>query len=130
MRDRTSWRRKLCKAICGSETLEDHVRFTLPNSSETAQQREIARLARLVADVELGLTLLSTVAPEEPATSVSALLSGYRFPVPSLDNEVNWVLVQKARFYLIRHKGRQWLRSLQEYLTLPEIIRIYRLDSH
>lgn len=41
----------------------------------------------------------------------------------------NWQLIQNARFYLIRRKGRQWLRVLQEYINLPEIIRIYSLED-
>ncbi len=79
--------------------------------------------------MELGLTLLQEVAPEEPATSVEALLKGYRFPVEQLQSDRNWQIIQNARFYLIQRKGRQWLRVLQEYINLPEIIRIYSLED-
>lgn len=129
MRDKSIWHKQLCEPLRRSDTLQEHVTFILPNSTKEAQRREVARLARLIADVELGLTLLTSVAPQDPATSVSALLSGYHFPVESLQSETNWVLVQKARFYLIHHKGRQWLRSLQEYITLPPTIRIYSLNT-
>jgi hypothetical protein len=46
-----------------------------------AQECEVKRLAELIADAELGMTLLREVASEEPATSVEALLKGYRFLV-------------------------------------------------
>jgi len=67
--------------------------------------------------------------PEEKVTSVSALLLGYRFPVKALESEKNWLLVQKARFYLVRRKGKQWERTLTEYIKLPEIIRIFSLKD-
>lgn len=129
MRDTTSWRKQLCKALRNSDDLKEYVVYGLPNADAKAQFREIMRLAQLIADVELGLTLLQEVAPEEPATSIEALLKGYRFPVEQLQCEDNWQLVQKGRFYLIRRKGRQWLRSLSEYINLPEILRIYSLTE-
>jgi hypothetical protein len=67
-----------------------------------AQECEVKRLAELIADAELGMTLLREVASEEPATSVEALLKGYRFPVEQLQSNRSWQLVQKARFYLQR----------------------------
>ncbi|WP_298909709.1 hypothetical protein [uncultured Nostoc sp.] len=57
------------------------------------------------------------------------MLKGYRFPVEQLQSDRNWQLIQNARFYLIKRKGRQWLRVLQEYINLPEIIRIYSLEE-
>jgi pPIWI RE three-gene island domain Z len=90
-------------------------------------QKEVSRLAQLIVDVELGLTLLMQVAPSDSATSVSALLLGYRFRVTALSNDENWRLVQVARFYLFRRKGKQWERCLNEYIKLPEILRIFRL---
>lgn len=129
MRDTTKWRKKLCKALCDSDDLKEYVASTLPHANEPAQNSEVARLAQLIAEVELGLTLLQQVASEEAATSVEALLKGYRFPVEQLQSNNNWQLIQNARFYLIRRKGRQWLRVLQEYINLPEIIRIYSLEE-
>jgi hypothetical protein len=129
MRDTTSWRKKLCKALCNSDDLKNYVASSLPIANAPVQEQEVARLAQLIAEVELGLTLLQEVAPAEPATSVEALLKGYRFPVEQLQNDDYWRLVQKARFYLIRRKGRQWLRVVQEYINLPEIIRIYSLEQ-
>lgn len=129
MRDIVSWRKDLCKKLRNSDELKEYVASSLINANAKVHQREIKRLAQLIADVELGLTLLQEVAPEEPATSVEALLKGYRFPVEQLQSDRNWQLIQNARFYLIQCKGRQWLRVLQEYINLPEIIRIYSLEE-
>ena len=81
------------------------------------QSKLIEQLAELIAEVELGLTLLKELAPNDPATSVSALLLGYRFRVECLLDEENWLKAQRARFYLIRRKGRQWERSLLNTLN-------------
>ncbi|MEH1860487.1 MAG: hypothetical protein V7L21_21365 [Nostoc sp.] len=129
MREIISWRKDLCKKLRNSDELKDYVASSLNNADAKVRQQEIKRLAQLIADVELGLTLLQEVAPEEPATSVEALLKGYRFPVEQLQSDRNWQLIQNARFYLIQRKGRQWLRVLQEYINLPEIIRIYSLEK-
>ncbi|WP_375513847.1 hypothetical protein [uncultured Nostoc sp.] len=129
MRDIVSWRKDLCKKLRNSDELKEYVASSLVNANAKVHQREIKRLAQLIADVELGLTLLQEIAPEEPATSVEALLKGYRFPVEQLQSDRNWQLIQNARFYLIQRKGRQWLRVLQEYINLPEIIRIYSLEN-
>ena len=129
MRDISKWGKQLRQALCGSVDLKSHVESNWPDADAIAQKQEIARLARLISEVELGLTLLKEVAPEDPASSVSALLLGYRFPVEALQNDENWLLVQKARFYLVRRKGSQWDRSLSEYIKLPEIIKIFSLSS-
>ncbi len=129
MRDTVKWRKKLCEMLRQSSYLRDYAKETLSEGSQAAQEREVERLARLIAGVELGLTLLQLVSTAEPASSVAALLSGYRFPIDSLQREENWELVRKARFYLLRHKGRQWLRSLETYMNLPEIVRIYSLST-
>lgn len=64
MRDTSKWDKKLLQAIRRA-----------PEFKENAQ---------LITEVELGLTLLQKVAPDEPATAVSALLSGHRFSVEPL----------------------------------------------
>ncbi|WP_292872376.1 hypothetical protein [Nostoc sp. LPT] len=129
MRETIKWRRNLCKKLRNSDELQQYVASSLVNADAKVHQRTIERFAQLIADVELGLTLLQEVALEEPATSVEALLKGYRFPVEQLQSDRNWQLIQNARFYLIQRKGRQWLRVLQEYINLPEIIRIYSLED-
>ena len=127
MRDISKWSKQLRQVLRQSDDLRNHVQLILPEANTLIQKREIARLARLIAEVELGLTLLREVAPEDPATSVSALLLGYRFPVTALASDENWQLVQKARFYLVLRKGKQWERCLAEYINIPEIIRIFSL---
>ncbi|MCD8490332.1 MAG: hypothetical protein LRZ84_27300 [Desertifilum sp.] len=129
MRDLAKWGKSLREALRKSEDLNAYVASRLPDADEKAIQREIIRLAQLIAEVELGLTLLREIAPEEPATSVSALLLGYRFPVAALSDDAPWSLIQKARFYLVRRKGNQWDRSLSEYINLPEILRIFSLTE-
>jgi len=129
VRDLAKWSKKLREALRNSEDLKADAASRISDTDTKVQQREIVRLAQLIAEVELGLTLLREIAPEEPAASVSALLSGYRFPVESLLNDANWLLVKKARFYLVRRKGNQWQRSLCEYINIPEILRIFSLTD-
>ncbi|MFB2736189.1 pPIWI_RE_Z domain-containing protein [Umezakia ovalisporum] len=129
MRDSSQWSKPLREALRKSLDLKAYLEQSLPDADTNIQQREIVRLAQLIAEVELGLTSLMEVAPEERATSVSALLLGYRFPVKALESEENWLLVQKARFYLVRRKGRQWERTLTEYIKLPENLRIFSLTD-
>ncbi|MGC1196163.1 MAG: hypothetical protein WA882_04630 [Geitlerinemataceae cyanobacterium] len=129
MRDLTKWSKPLREALRQSQDLQDFVTCQFPDSEPPMLRREISRLAQLIAEVELGLTLLREIAPEEPAISVSALLLGYRFPVVPLSEENNWKRVQTARFYLVRRKGNQWEYSLGEYIRLPEILRIFSLTE-
>ncbi|MEG5040492.1 MULTISPECIES: pPIWI_RE_Z domain-containing protein [unclassified Microcoleus] len=129
MRDLAKWSKQLRESLRNSEDLKAYAASSLSDDDAKVKQREIVRLAQLIAEVELGLTLLREIAPEEPAASVSALLSGYRFPVEALLNDANWLLVKKARFYLLRRKGNQWERSLCEYISIPEILRIFSLTD-
>ena len=129
MRDIAIWGKPLREALRKSEDLIAYVASRLPDVDKKVIQREIIRLSQLITEVELGLTLVREIAPEEPATSVSALLLGYRFPVAALSCDTHWSLVQKARFYLVRRKGNQWERSLSEYINLPEILRIFSLTD-
>ena len=134
MRDTTSWRKEQCQKLQKDEELKEYV---IARSGTSAKiQRECRRLAELVVEVELGLTLLEKIlekiAPaerKETAMAVDALLSGYRFPVAALKCDANWEIVQKARFYLVGRKGRQWRRSLEEYIELPESLKIYQLNA-
>lgn len=129
MRDITSWRQPITAALRQSNDLINHVLTNFDSLDDREQKREISKLAQVIADVELGLTLHHLVIPSQPATCVEALLSGNRFPVPELENDENWRLVQKARFYLVRRKGRQWMRTLEIYIQIDQILRIYRLSD-
>ncbi|MEL7354558.1 MAG: hypothetical protein AAFN38_24325 [Cyanobacteria bacterium J06560_5] len=129
MRSVTSWSNALRKNLRKSSELIDYVNRTRLTITTTAKQREIARLARLISEIELGLTLLQTIAPSDPSLAVSTLLTGYRYPAQSLNRSGNWRLVQNARFYLVRRKGRLWEKSLVEYMELPESLRGFSLNS-
>ena len=129
MRNTSFWSEKLRKALRNSEELEQYVADTLFDEDLKFRKKEIARLAQLIVYIELGLTLLREIAPSESADAVSSLLSGYRFPVASLQSEENWRKVQIARFYLIRLKGELWEQSLEEYIRLPEGLKIFQLSN-
>ncbi|MHC5754985.1 MAG: hypothetical protein ACYTXF_30960, partial [Nostoc sp.] len=58
MRDTISWRKDLCKKLRNSDELQQYIVSSLVNADTKVQQRELKRLAQLIADVELGLTLL------------------------------------------------------------------------
>ncbi|HEY9297427.1 MAG TPA: hypothetical protein VIQ31_13860, partial [Phormidium sp.] len=124
-----TWSKPFRKLLKQSVDLKNHVSAKLLNASPKDQQREIVRIALLIAEVELGLALLQRVAPDNPAIAVSALLTGYRYPSETLQNEDNWRLVQNARFYLVGRKGKDWERYLAEYLELPVILRGFNLAS-
>lgn len=129
MRSITAWSQTLRKKLRESSELSEYVDWTLLSTTSAIKRREIARLARLVSEIELGLTLLQTIAPHSLAMSVSTLLTGYRYPAQPLASSENWALVQKARFYLVRRKGRLWEKSLEEYRELPEPLRGFTLNS-
>jgi len=121
-----SWYRDIGKKLSESTVLQDYV-AVISDSLERSQ--ETKRLVRLIVNVELGLTLLAQVAPDEAALSVSALLSGYRYAIPQLENDENWQTIRKARFYLIKFKGRYWEKALKDYIKLPQVLRIYNFDT-
>ena len=126
MRKVSNWYQDIRKKLYNSTALQEYVN-SIPDRK--VREQEIKRLIRLIANVELGFTLLKQVAPGEPATSAAALLSGYRYTIPQLDNDANWQTVQIARFYLARIKGKRWEREVEEYIKLPQVIRIYSLDA-
>ena len=124
MRDRSSWKQHLVLHLEKDPALVEHVRqfgYTDP----TEEQRHVSRLARLIADVELGLTLLGEVDPNAAADDVRWLLSGYRYPIAPLAEDEIWARVQRARMYLVRRKGRYWRPALEEYLSVPIQLRCY-----
>jgi hypothetical protein len=129
MRDLYNWSKKIRTDLRASFELKEYVSCHYPLANEQLKKQTLSHLARNIVEVELGLTLLQEIAPDDPAISVTALLSGYRFPSSLLNNDSNWQLVQTARFYLIRRKGKQWERSLREYLKLPQPLKIYELTS-
>lgn len=126
MRNISHWYREITQKLRDSDALEQHVSSI---SNVKFKQQEIKRLAHLIVQVELGLTLLEQVAPGESATSVAALLSGYRYAVPQFQDDANWQMIQNARFYLVRTRGKHWERAVKEYVELPQVLRVYSLNS-
>jgi hypothetical protein len=129
VRNIAQWGKELRAALRKSDELKEYVAMVFSDIALKKQSKLIQQSAELITEVELGLTLLKELAPKDPATSVSALLLGYRFRVECLLDEENWQKAQRARFYLIRRKGRQWERSLAEYIKLPETIRTFELND-
>ena len=129
MRNIGQWGKELRAALRKSDELKEYVAMVFSDIAPKKQSKLIQQSAELITEVELGLTLLKELAPNDPATSVSALLLGYRFRVECLLDAENWQKAQRARFYLIRRKGRQWERSLAEYIKLPETIRTFELND-
>lgn len=80
-------------------------------------------------DVELGLELLRLVMPDQPAQEAWTLFGGYPysdvFGSPAPDTALR---VLRARHYLWdMRRRRDWLRSLESYLQVPEELRGYHL---
>ncbi len=126
MRNLSSWCYEITKELQNSKVLEEWVGSI---SNPKARKRELSRSAHLIVQVELGFTLLEQVALGESAAAVSAILSGYRYPILQLKDDTNWQLIQNARFYLVRVRGKQWERAVKEYIDLPQVLRVYSLAS-
>src|SRR5579883_1638816 len=88
--------------------------------------------ARQICEVELGLYLLSQIAPSAPARALWVLLTGYDFPLPELQR-----LNKKQRnmwnivCHLLLHfkNARHWEEMLERYHNVDERLRLYEVDS-
>lgn len=115
MRDTTTWYKPLVK------DLQKH-----PVLVERWVKEERGRIAKLIAHVELGLSLLVKVARTAPATEVRHLISGY--PFPAIENQ--WLACRIARFYLLEYKGSAWEYSLNEYIrVIPPSLKAFDLTD-
>jgi hypothetical protein len=97
-------------------------------------RRAIAGTATLpwndLAELELGLYLLQCVAPDEPAESLSGLLTGYLPPMRDGDGwtEERRRQVSIARHLLLHFKSLPaWRRALEAYAGAPQRVRGYEL---
>ncbi|WP_376797411.1 hypothetical protein [Thermogemmatispora sp.] len=86
---------------------------------------------REIVEVELGLTLLSELAPGSSARSLWALLTGYSFPLPASgcppSEKVRMVSI--ARHLLLPFKSpRRWEQALARYCKVSERLRLYDVD--
>jgi hypothetical protein len=78
--------------------------------------------------IELGLYLLEQIAPNEPAASLWAILTGYPF-LNTLSSE-NRHRIFNARHVLNRYKSRHaWLQALERYDEIIGSLRGYDLDG-
>jgi hypothetical protein len=89
--------------------------------------------ARQICEVELGLYLLSQVAPAAPARALWVLLTGYEFPLPELQclskqQHSMWNIV---RHILLHFKNaRHWEDMLERYRNVDERLRLYDIDGN
>lgn len=85
-----------------------------------------------IGQVELGLFLLSTVAPRTPARALWVLLTGYPFASPEVlqMNAEQQRKVGIARHILLHFKSpRRWEQALTQYRKLSERVRLYDIDA-
>lgn len=89
--------------------------------------------AKQICEVELGLYLLSQIAPNAPARALWVLLTGYDFPLPELQNLSR---TQRNMWNIVRHillyfkSARHWEEMLERYLDVNERLRLYDIDSN
>lgn len=115
MRDVTSWRRSLTRSLRAEW-------------ADTPRDFGPADLC----DVELGLCLLHSLAPDEPATGLWALLAGYPFPIEVARNwgEDEQRMLGVARYLLNEFRSpTRWGRALKQYQEAPERLRCFELDA-
>ncbi len=84
-----------------------------------------------LCEVELGLYLLSEVAPSEPARSLPTLLTGYQLPLANGGwTDERQRLVGVARHVLLHFKSLPaWRRVLSDYCALPQWLRGYDVEQ-
>ena len=73
MRNNSFWSENLRKPLRNSQELEQYVADIFFDEDLKFRKKEIGRLAQLIVNVELGLTLLREIAPSESADAVSSL---------------------------------------------------------
>jgi pPIWI RE three-gene island domain Z len=110
MRNTTAWQRDIKKEFAR------HWKPTFPLSPSE------------LCKVELGLCFLDSVAPDEPATSLWAMLTGFHFHDFATQESRHRLF--NARHLLQRYKSRHsWLEVLDRYVDIPGSIRGYELES-
>jgi len=88
--------------------------------------------AKQICEVELGLYLLSQIAPNAPARALWVLLTGYTFPLPELQCLSK---KQRSMWSIVRHillhfkNARHWEEMLERYCHVDERLRLYDVDD-
>ncbi len=89
--------------------------------------------AKQICEVELGLYLLSQIAPAAPARALWVLLTGYEFPLPELQSLSR---KQRSMWNIVRHillhfkNSRHWVEMLERYSNVDERLRLYDIDGN
>jgi pPIWI RE three-gene island domain Z len=89
--------------------------------------------ANEICEIELGLYLLTRVAPQMPAKSLWVLLTGYPFAAPEYlrMSKEQRQQVGVARHILLHFKSpRRWEQALEQYRKLNERVRLYDVDEN
>ncbi len=89
--------------------------------------------AKQICEVELGLYLLSQIAPAAPARSLWILLTGYEFPLPELqslskEQRSMWNIVRRILLHF--KNSRHWEEMLERYHNVDERLRLYDVDGN
>ena len=114
MRDTSQWRKRL-KAIA------EHLKKTETRLPFTA-----------FCDIELGLYLLSQLAPGAPPHSLWVLLTGYLFPVPEAQNwlDEKYLMLGNARHILTQFRSKyRWEEALKRYHQVDAKLRGFDVDE-
>ena len=85
----------------------------------------------MLADVELALTLVSEVCPQDPPAVVPALLSANLLPRlrPDALSDTQRDMLARARTLLRLQGDMRWKEMLKSYSSESEIVRIYEING-
>ncbi len=110
--------------------LTDKIKKSWPQN-EQGKERELTRKIHALCEVELGLYLLSQLAPCEPAKALWVLLTGYAFPTLIANwSQEQLQMLGNAR-YLLSHlrSSYKWEGTLKMYRQLNERVRGYDVEE-
>lgn len=115
MRNTTYWRSKI------TGVLHNHWRNSATNLTPAT-----------FCDIELGLYLLSQLAPQTSANALWVLLTGYPFPVGVAEkwNPQQHKMLGNARYILDQFRSKySWERALKRYRQIDERLRGFDVDE-
>lgn len=111
MRDTSKWRQKLTSRL-----------------RDRWQSTETSLNPAMFCDIELGLYLMSQLAPATPARALWTLLTGYAFPIAQtqLWSKQHYQMLGNARYILTQFRSEySWKRALGHYRQIDELLRGY-----
>lgn len=85
-----------------------------------------------ICEIELGLSVISTILPDTPVRALWVLLTGYPFATDELlhltSEQIHYIGI--TRHILLRFKNqRRWQQALQRYRSIKDRIRLYDVDE-